>query len=217
MRPGVVRFPEHLRGMLGAGCGRSLAATAAAALALVACAHVVPCAGSPCAEILPVASALALLFINGYGLLSVSPKHGWGPRAAFIAAILIGATFVPSAAAISRPSTRSAAVLRAWRGSGSKANSPSTDEAENMQRFTHTPTSAGLPTFLSLRGGGSDEIHSHKFKLRGDSTFESVTTKDGDKVKARFVVEAGRFQLLETAAQSIARLLLAFVFGQLFG
>jgi len=179
--PGMTSLPAT-------GCGRSLAATAAAALALVACGHLVHRAGSLGAEMVPVAFALALLFINGYGMLSVSPKHGWGPRAAFILAILIGATFVPSAAAISRPSPRSAAVLRAWRGSGSKANPP-TDGAEDLQKFSRSPTTGGLPAFLSLRGGGADQIHSHKFKLRGDSTFESTTTKDGDKVKARFVVE----------------------------
>ena len=85
--------------------------------------------GSPFAhastEMGPVMAALALLFVNGYGLLAVSSKAGLGPRLAWTAALLLGATCVPSAAAIAAaPPSRSAAVLRSWRGAGGAAPQP---------------------------------------------------------------------------------------------
>lgn len=65
----------------------------AASCALVALVIAAYAAGSQSAllgaEMAPT-GALALLFINCYGMLSLFPKYGQGPRAAFVAAVFIG-------------------------------------------------------------------------------------------------------------------------------
>ena len=75
--------------------GRALSMAACAAVALVIAAYA---AGSQSAlldaEMAPT-GALALLFINCYGMLSLFPKYGQGPRAAFIAAVFIGESSSP--------------------------------------------------------------------------------------------------------------------------
>jgi hypothetical protein len=76
---------------MAAGGGGALSMAAFASVALAVAAITV---GSQRAlldaDMAPVGTALALLFINCYGMLSVSPKSGVGPRAAFIAALFIG-------------------------------------------------------------------------------------------------------------------------------
>jgi len=141
-------------------------------------------------EMGPVLAALALLFINGYGMLSLSPNSGRAPRAALIASLLIGATYVPAASAVSVASPRSAAVLRAWRGAGAKSSSA--DTSDTVLSRAQPPTA---PATLSLRGGG-EVIHTHRFEMKKGSYFETTTTKEGDVVKARFSVDSSTVEQL---------------------
>ena len=130
------------------------------------------------AEMGPVMAALALLFVNGYGLLAVSSKAGLGARLAWTAALLLGATCVPSAAAIAAaPPSRSAAVLRSWRGAGGAAPRDARPDAAPGSALA---AEGRMPArALSLRGGG-EHIHSHNFDLRGGSRFSWTTSKQDD-------------------------------------
>ncbi len=71
----------------GVGCGgavRVLLASAAVSFLLL---HALAQFRDPA----PVLVALALLFANGYGMLSLSPHSGRAPKAALIFALFVGA------------------------------------------------------------------------------------------------------------------------------
>jgi len=75
------------RASMAVGCGgavRALLASAAVSFLLL---HALAQFRDPT----PVLAALALLFANGYGMLSLSPHSGRAPKAALIFALFVGA------------------------------------------------------------------------------------------------------------------------------